>query len=279
MPDFSFCFRHQQYSFGTYPAIMGIINITPDSFSDGGQFYSPEKALQHAQQMVTDGADFIDIGGESTRPGFAPISEKEELARVIPVIKAIRKDSNIAIPLSIDTRKANVADAALEAGADIVNDVSALGDPAMPAVIKKHSAGAILMHAEKLSATADTLFVVQAYLQHRLQTAMKQTGLSKEFFLLDPGIGFGKNQEQNLTLLRHCNSFRISGCGVLIGMSRKSFLGEMLKTPSPKERLAGTLSTALFCGMKGCEILRMHDVKETVQAFACQKILQKEFDV
>jgi dihydropteroate synthase len=250
--------REHKFHFAKQPYLMGILNLTPDSFSDGGKFNKLEEALQRAEQLQNEGADILDIGGESTRPGFAAVDSKEELRRVIPLIKELKKTCKI--PISIDTYKAEVAEAALQAGASIVNDISAMQDKKMPAVLKKYSAGCILMHKHQLDENADAVQEVKNFLQNRVQWAVKEFALKKENFVLDPGIGFGKTQEQNLSLIKHIAELRSTGNAVLLGMSRKSFIGRITGQDEAAQRLSGSIATTVYSYLQNCDILRVHDV-------------------
>ncbi len=236
---------------------MGILNVTPDSFSDGGQFFHVQSALEHANAMIEHGAAVIDIGGESTRPGHTPVDAEEERRRVLPVIEALRAQSDI--PISVDTSKADVADAALAVGADIINDVSCLADDSMCAVLKKYSAGCIVMHCAKLPPEEDAVHAVTTQLTETITQACDATGLPREFFMADPGIGFGKSDAQIFALLRHLDTLHQTGCATLLGVSRKSFIGRLCGEQCPVARLGGTLAVALACRNQ-CEILRVHDV-------------------
>jgi len=248
---------------------MGILNVTPDSFSDGGEFFARDVAITHAVEMLDQGADIIDIGGESTRPGAAPVSEQEELARVVPVIEGILEARPDAI-LSIDTTKASVADAAIEAGAHIINDISGLGfDPRMPGIAAKHDCPLILMHIRGTPETMqrDTQYEdlqteLEAYFRERITLAV-DAGVQRAQIVLDPGIGFGKSVEQNYQLVRDLPKLAALGHGILLGTSRKSFIGKLLDRPSD-ERLMGT-AASVACGVYlGAHILRVHDVAEMV---------------
>ncbi len=252
------------------PAIMGILNVTPDSFSDGGLYQSRQAAIAHALSMRDQGADVIDIGGESTRPGAAPVEAEVEIARTIPVVTEL---ANRGIPVSIDTSKAAVAKAALEAGAHIVNDVTALSDPAMAELCNLSGCTVCLMH---MQGTPRTMQLAPAYqdvvaevLTFLLQRA-RRLALPKEQIWIDPGIGFGKTTEQNLALIRATDVFVASGYPVLVGISRKSFLGRILGTetePAPlEERLEGSLVLAAQAQLAGARILRVHDVAATRRA-------------
>jgi len=250
-------------------AVMGILNITPDSFSDGGRFFRPEDILRQAARMVEEGADILDIGGESTKPFSDPVSEAEELKRVIPAITAIRKE--FSIPISIDTTKATVAGQAIAAGADIVNDISALTfDADMVAVAHDASCPLIIMHMQGNPKTmqvapqyGDVVAETYSFLHQRLKQ-LRSEGITADI-VIDPGIGFGKTVNHNLSLLKHIKKFRTLGCPVLIGHSRKSFLGKLLDLPID-ERDEATAVLSALCAMAGASILRVHDVGRTVKA-------------
>lgn len=249
--------------------VMGILNATPDSFSDGGVFQSLEKAVERALQMVEEGADIIDVGGESTRPGAAPVQALEEIERTVPIIGKIREQSDCLI--SIDTQKAAVARAALAVGADIINDVSALGDPQMAAVAAESGAGLVLMHMLGSPETMqdnpqydDVVSNVRNFLEGRMAAAVEQ-GVSPLQIALDPGIGFGKTDEHNLALLNGIGELAAAGRPVLIGASRKSLIGRLLDR-EVDDRLAGSLALAVVSVMRGANILRVHDVIESCDA-------------
>ncbi len=256
-------------SFGR-PLIMGVVNVTPDSFSDGGDYLKADAAVSGALSLATDGADILDIGGESTRPGAEEVSVDEELGRVLPVIEQI---GGCGRPISIDTRKADVMSGALEAGASIINDVSALEfDPKAMAVAAETDAPVILMHArgnpetmQKDPRYKDVLLDVFDYLEGRI-LACEAAGISRSRLIVDPGIGFGKTVEHNLALLRGLSLFRALGCPVLLGASRKSFIGRLSGTPAAKDRLGGSLAAALWAVREGADIVRVHDVAATRQA-------------
>ena len=261
--------RGREVVCGPRTLIMGILNVTPDSFSDGGKFQSLEKAVAHGLQMVEEGADIIDIGGESTRPGAKPVQALEEIARTVPVIKKLREKTGALI--SIDTQKAEVARAAQAAGADIINDVSALADPSMAAVAAETGAGLVLMHMLGTPETMQTnphydnvVSDVWNFLEGRMGFAVTR-GVAPEQIVLDPGIGFGKTDEHNLALLKGIPQLMASGRPVLVGASRKSFIGHMFGG-GPDERLAGSLAIAGLAGLRGAHILRVHDVKESCDA-------------
>lgn len=247
--------------------IMGALNITPDSFSDGGKFLAREKAIKRAIEMEENGADIIDIGGESSRPGSEPVPEDEELNRVIPVIKKIK--GILKIPISIDTYKSNVAEKALDAGAEIVNDISGLRfDERMFDIVHQNKAALIIMHMKGKPKTMqdnptykDTIQEIYDFLKERTDYAM-DNGLSKENIVIDPGIGFGKRQEDNLDILYRAGEFSSLGFPLLIGASRKSFIGRALDLPV-EERLEGSLAACGIAIEEGVDILRVHDVKST----------------
>lgn len=266
----------QHLKFGRRPLIMGILNITPDSFSDGGLFISPENALGQAEKMVAAGADIIDIGGESTRPFSATIDAAEEIRRVIPVIKTLAQ--RVRIPISIDTTKAEVARQALEAGATIINDISALRmDPDLVHVAANHGVPIILMHMKGTPRDMqiapeydDLLGEIYTFLQKAV-TAAVDKGIPKSKIIIDPGIGFGKNLEHNLTLLKNLDQFHQMGLPVLVGPSRKAFIRRLLK-PDQLEDLdplspivgAGTQAAIAIAAMNGAHIVRVHDVAQTL---------------
>ena len=253
------------------PRLMGILNVTPDSFSDGGLFNAPDAALAQARAMAADGADILDIGGESTRPGAAFVDADEETARTAPVIKALRAE--VTTPISIDTRKAAVAQAALDAGADLVNDVAAFTfDPAMAEVTAQAGAPCCLMHAQGDPATMqdaprydDVTLDVYDFLESRIQVA-EAAGIRRSRIIVDPGIGFGKTLDHNLTLLKNLSIFHSLGCGVLLGASRKRFIGTIGNAPEARNRMPGSVAIALHGVRQGMQMLRVHDTKATKQA-------------
>lgn len=252
------------------PAVMGVVNVTPDSFSDGGRYLDAEAAVRHALQLTLDGAAILDIGGESTRPGADPVGADEELRRVIPVIERLADKTEAVI--SIDTSKAVVAEAAIAAGASIVNDVTGLeGDPDMVRVVANSDAGACIMHMQGRPRTMqndpqydDVVAEVKAYLAER-RDALEAAGIPRESLTLDPGIGFGKTFEHNLELLRRIDEFHELGCALLVGHSRKRFLGEILGE-AEADRTAATVGVAMHLADRGVQILRVHDVRETTDA-------------
>lgn len=254
----------------TRTVVMGILNVTPDSFYDGGRYAQPEAAVRRALQMVEEGADILDIGGESTRPGSQPVSEEEELCRVLPVIEAIRERTDV--PLSIDTTKSRVAERALQAGACMVNDISGLGfDPRMAEVVAQHGALCCIMHIQGTPQTMqrnphyeDVVRDISRYFEQRLALA-ERAGIPREHIWLDPGIGFGKTVEHNLDILRRLRELTMLGLPLLVGTSRKSFIGKVLGDLPPEERLEGTAATVAIAIINGANAVRVHDVKEMVR--------------
>ncbi|HEX9264163.1 MAG TPA: dihydropteroate synthase [Candidatus Binatia bacterium] len=251
--------------------IMGIINVTPDSFFDGGLRHDPVKAIADGIAMTQNGADILDVGGESTRPGAQPVSEDEELARVLPVVRGLRRE--VSVPISIDTYKANIARAALDAGADIVNDISALRfDPAMASLIAMEKVPVVLMHMQGTPRTmqqepryADVVREVRDFLAAQLYEAL-DGGIAQDMIVIDPGIGFGKTVEHNLQLLRGLPVLAALGQPLLVGASRKAFLGKLLNLEKPAERLEGSLAAAVAAVLAGANMIRVHDVAETSKA-------------
>ena len=262
--------RGKTLALGVRTHVMGILNVTPDSFSDGGCYLDAEQAVAHAELMAEEGATLIDIGGESSRPGASPVSVNEELARILPVIRAIA--DTVDVLLSIDTYKAEVARRALEAGAHLINDITALrGDTAMAAVIAEMGAGLILMHMKGTPRTMqqapqydDVVREVCTSLQESVQIAETQ-GIAADRIIIDPGIGFGKTTEHNLEILKHLEEFRRLHKPLLIGTSRKSFIGNILEL-SVTERVEGTAATVCWAITHGADIVRVHDVKANVRA-------------
>jgi dihydropteroate synthase len=265
-----FLARNHTFEFPRPALLMGILNVTPDSFSDGGKFLDPEAALQHALKLVAEGADIIDVGGESTRPGADEVSEADELRRVIPVLQ--RLHTRVTVPVSIDTMKPNVARAALEAGASIVNDVAAnREDPEMWQVVATAGAGYICMHMRGTPKTMqqkpqyhDVVDEVAGFFSDRLQL-LRESGVNPDQIVLDPGIGFGKTADHNLELLAHLDAFSAFERPLLIGVSRKSFLGKP-DGSGPNERLPAALACACLAIAGGAHLVRTHDVAETRQA-------------
>ena len=260
------------------PRVMGIVNVTPDSFSDGGKFNTTEKAIEHALQLVEEGADILDIGGESTRPGATPVPLDEELKRVIPVIEGLR---DIGVPLSIDTYKPQVMQAAITAGADIVNDVCALREPQTLEIVAASQAGVCLMHMQGRPQTMqadpqydDVVSEVTDFLKARLDAA-EQAGIDCSRIVLDPGFGFGKRTAHNLTLLNHLNDIQALGLPLLIGLSRKSVLGQVVGS-SVDERIHASIAASVVSVMKGANIVRVHDVKPTIDALKIVQAVMNE---
>jgi dihydropteroate synthase len=258
--------------------LMGVINVTPDSFFDASRVTSPEVAVERARRMVEDGADILDIGGESTRPGSDPVSASEELERVLPVIEQVKAECDVVI--SIDTTKAEVAREALARGASIVNDTSALqADPDMAALVAEREAYVVLMHMQGTPRTMqqaphydDVTADVLAALAARVEAASR-SGIRRERMFIDPGIGFGKRLEHNVALLRSIDRFAATGFPVVVGVSRKSFLGDILGLPA-RERLEGTLAAQAIAVARGADVLRVHDVKEGRRAADVARLLR-----
>jgi len=269
----------------TRTLVMGVLNVTPDSFSDGGRFFDVGQAVKHGRDMAAAGADVIDVGGESTRPGARSVSPEEELRRVLPVVERLSvalgvsarpgrqspiTDHQSPVTISVDTTKAVVAEQVLEAGARIVNDISALrSDERMAEVVREHSAGVVLMHMRGTPRTmqenphyADVVEEVSGFLRARVAFAVGQ-GIEKRQIAIDPGIGFGKTVEHNLKLLAHMAEFQVLGCAAMVGTSRKSFIGKVLNR-KPHERLWGTAATVAWAVAHGANVVRVHDVAEIV---------------
>ena len=243
--------------------VMGILNVTPDSFSDGGSWINRDTALAHVEQMIRDGADIIDVGGESTRPGYTLIPDEEEIERVVPVIERIKAEFDI--PVSLDTYKSRVAAAGIEAGADLINDIWGLKyDEKMAEVIAGSGVFCCLMHNRKEAVYQDYLTDVLADLNESLAIASR-AGIAKERIILDPGVGFAKTYENNLQIIREMDRLLVFGCPVLLGCSRKSVVGLTLNLPVD-ERVEGTLATTVMAVMKGMSFVRVHDVKENKRA-------------
>jgi dihydropteroate synthase len=260
------------------PSVMGVLNVTPDSFSDGGLFVDPETAIDHGRRLLEEGAALVDVGGESTRPGAAPVTAEEELARLEPVLEGLG-----GLPLSIDTAKATVARRALELGAVLVNDVTALrGDPGMAEVVADGDAFVCLMHMQGEPRTMqvaphydDVVADVLAFLDERLAFTVEQ-GIAEERICVDPGIGFGKTPDQNLELLRRLDELGTLGRPVLVGVSRKSTLGRIVGDASATTgTLAGSLAAAVAAFARGAAMIRAHDVRETVEALAVAHAVER----
>ena len=272
------CGRH---SFDlTRPLVMGILNVTPDSFSDGGRYLAPERALEHARRMRDDGADLIDVGGESTRPGAWPVSEADEIARVIPIVAALAADG---VAVSVDTRKPVVMRAAIEAGAAMINDVGALTAPGAIDICARSDVGVCLVHMQGDPATmqaspsyTDVVEEVRAFLLERAATCVA-AGIGRDRIAIDPGFGFGKTLAHNLALLRSLKAFAVVGCPVLVGLSRKSSLGQLTGRETD-ERLGASLAAALAAVARGASILRVHDVRATVDALKVWRAVENGAD-
>ena len=262
---------YQSWVWGKRTYIMGILNVTPDSFSDGGDFNTPQAALIQTKKMIENGADLIDIGGQSTRPGATFIPIEEELNLVLPIINLLRNQQNICseIPISVDTTRAIVAKKAIEVGANLINDISGgIYDPEMLSVAADLKVPIILMHIrgtpktmQKLTDYQDLIGEIYQFLQSRIETAIK-AGIEQDKIILDPGIGFAKNYEQNLEIIRNLSKFRSLNCPILVGVSRKSFIGQILNQPAPKQRVWGTAAACVAAIAQSVDILRVHDVKE-----------------
>ncbi|MBI2618503.1 MAG: dihydropteroate synthase [Ignavibacteriales bacterium] len=259
-----YTFGSIRYDLAARSYVMGILNVTPDSFSDGGVYAKPEHAIERALAMADEGADFVDVGGESTRPGSMPVPPEMELERVIPVIRGIVRERSV--PVSIDTTKSVVADEALKAGATMVNDISGLTlDPGMMETVARHRSSVIIMHMKGTPKTMqadpsyrDVVGEVRSFLKRQAEAAVK-AGISQ--VIVDPGIGFGKTLDHNLALLRNLGQLRTLGYPVLVGPSRKSFIGAVLDLPVD-QRLEGTAAAVAACVLRGASIVRVHDVKE-----------------
>jgi dihydropteroate synthase len=251
---------------------MGVLNVTPDSFSDGGRHDARDAAVSHALAMEGEGAAIIDIGGESTRPGFVPVSEADELARVLPVIEAL--SGRIAAPISIDTTKPRVAREAVRAGAVVVNDIWGFqGDPIMADIVAETASAAILMHNRReIDGMIDIVEDIRGFFERSLAIA-ERAGVPRERLILDPGVGFGKSFEQNLDCIRHLDRFADFGLPLLVGLSRKSFIGRILDN-KVEERLVGTLAANMIALAKGASILRVHDVAEHQATLAIFKAVK-----
>ena len=257
---------------GGQTLVMSVLNVTPDSFSDGGEFFEAERAVARAEEMVAEGADILDVGGESTRPGAAPVEVAEEIRRVVPIVEAVAR--RVSLPISVDTTKAEVAHAALQAGAEIVNDISGLRfDPRLADEAARAGAGLVLMHSRgtpetmhKLEPVADVMADVVGSLRRSIAEAARR-GVGRESIVLDPGIGFGKNAEQNVELIAKLDDLvsEFPEFPVLVGTSRKRFIGALLGDLPAAERLHGTMATVTAAVLRGASIVRVHDVRAAVQ--------------
>ena len=267
---FTLSTRHGALNMRGRTAVMGILNVTPDSFSDGGQYMDSEVAIARGIELAAQGADIIDIGGESTRPGALDVTAEEEMERVLPIVRGLRHA--VSLPLSIDTTKADVARRALDEGADVINDVSALRfDPEMVSLAAREKVPVVLMHMQGHPRTMqvqpqyqDLLKEVCDFLRERV-TAVVAAGVAPDAIMIDPGIGFGKNLDHNLTLMRCLAEFKALGRPILVGASRKTFIGMVLQL-SAQDRLEGSLAAAVAAAFGGAHMVRVHDVKETVRA-------------
>jgi dihydropteroate synthase len=273
--------RDRELPLGERTLVMGIVNVTPDSFSDGGMYEDAGAAVKHGLRLLEEGADVLDVGGESTRPGSDPVSEDEERARVVPVVERLRREAPEAI-LSVDTRRAAVAHDAIAAGADVVNDIGAGIDPDMFGVVASAGAGMVLMHMQGEPKTMqvaphydDVVAEVRGSLAERLEAAVA-AGVGRDRLCVDPGIGFGKNLEHNLALLRSVGSLRELGVPVLAGVSRKRFIGELSGSDDPADRLEGSVAAAVWCASRGVEVVRVHDVGPTVRALRVVDAIARE---
>jgi dihydropteroate synthase len=268
--DYKIDCRGKILDLGLRTHIMGVLNVTPDSFSDGGRYVDPGQALLHAREMAAAGADIIDIGGESTRPGALPLTEEEELRRIIPLIE--RLSGELAVPLSVDTYKSAVAGKALKVGAAIVNDISGLRfSPDMARVVADHGAAVVIMHIKGTPRDMrqdpvydDVVGEIIAYLEEGIEIAEK-AGVDREKTLIDPGIGFGKTLGHNLAILERLDEFRALGRPIVLGTSRKRFIGTVLDIPAPEQRVFGTASTVALGIERGARVLRVHDVAQMAQ--------------
>jgi dihydropteroate synthase len=275
MGNHSMCWSGRRLEFGGKPLIMGIVNITPDSFSDGGVFFDPETAVAHGEKLAAQGADILDIGGESTRPFAETVTLEEELRRVIPVIEALAK--RVSIPISIDTTKSEVARQAIEAGAAIVNDISALrADEKMADIVRDYGVPVIIMHMlgtpktmQMAPSYKNVIVEIRAFLENAIQHAEKK-GVERTRIIIDPGIGFGKTPIHNLQLIKHVDELKSIGCPILIGPSRKAFIRHILKEPegadlSPDAPIVetGTQAVVAVSAFNGVDILRVHNVANT----------------
>lgn len=271
MTDRKLTIRNKSFEWGKRTYLMGVLNVTPDSFSDGGDYYTIESALAQAENMVKSGVDIIDIGGQSTRPGAAEISSSEEIDRVIPLVQILRQKAEIcgSVPISVDTTRAQVAKAAVEAGADIINDISgATFDSEMLSTVAQLKVPIILMHIrgtpqtmQKLTDYRDLIGEIREFLESRIAEAVA-AGIEKSHIILDPGIGFAKNYSQNLEILQQLAKFRGLDCPILVGVSRKSFIGHILNQPLAKQRIWGTAAACTGAIANSADILRVHDVRE-----------------
>jgi dihydropteroate synthase len=282
----SLAVRGKRFDWGDRTYLMGVLNVTPDSFSDGGEFQTVTAALDRAIQMVADGVDIIDIGGESTKPGAAPVDAATESARVIPVIAAIRQHPVISqIPISIDTVKSSVARSAVAAGADLINDVSGgVADPQMFGLVAKLQVPYILMHMrgtpttmQQLTEYSDIVGEMITFFETQIDRAI-QTGVDRSQLILDPGIGFAKTYQQSIELIRQLDKFQVLDLPLLVGVSRKSFIGKILDKPNPQQRIWGTAAACCAAIAGGADILRVHDVAEMVDVSLVADVMWRNRD-
>jgi dihydropteroate synthase len=273
--------RDEVFVLGRRTLVMGIVNVTPDSFSDGAMFASADDAVAHGARLVDEGADLVDVGGESTRPGSDPIEADEELLRVVPVIEGLVK-ARPGAPLSVDTRKPEVASAALDAGASVVNDIAGGRNSALLETVSRTGAGVVLMHMLGEPKTMqddprydDVVAEVHEFLRERIEAAVF-AGIPEERICIDPGIGFGKTVDHNLALLRAVPALRMLGAAVMVGASRKGFIGTLTGVADPAARLQGSLAVAVLAAAHGADLVRVHDVEATVRALKVADAVVRE---
>lgn len=263
---------NREFDTRNHTYLMGILNVTPDSFSDGGKYNRLDAALFHAEEMIREGADIIDVGGESTRPGYTKISDQEEIQRVAPVIRALRE--RFDVPVSVDTYKSKVAEAAIQAGASLLNDIWGFqADPEMAAAAAAGGAACCLMHNRKEAVYTDFMKDVAADLMKSVEIA-RAAGVADEKIILDPGVGFAKSYEQNLEVIARLEELAALGFPILLGTSRKSVIGKTLDLPAD-QRLEGTLVTTVYGVQKGCAFVRVHDIKENLRAIQMTRALMR----
>lgn len=267
---------NREFDFSEHTYIMGILNVTPDSFSDGGKWNDMDRALKHAKEMVAQGADVLDVGGESTRPGHIKISEQEEIDRVVPYIERLKAEFDV--PVSIDTYKSGVAEAALGGGADLVNDIwGFLYDERMAEVTAKYGAACCLMHNRNEARYESFIEDMKSDLKKCIATA-KAAGVSDDKIILDPGVGFGKTYEMNLLVMKHLEDFKSLGYPLLLGTSRKSMIGNALDLPSD-QREEGTIATSVMAAMSGYGFVRVHDVEKNYRAIKMTEAILKQSEL
>jgi dihydropteroate synthase len=273
--------RDQSFTLGERTLVMGIVNVTPDSFSDGAMFATAEEAVAHGARLVDEGADLVDVGGESTRPGSDPVEFDEELGRVVPVIEGLAK-ARPGTPISVDTSKPEVAIAALDAGASVVNDIAGGRNSALLETVSRSGAGVVLMHMLGEPKTMqddprydDVVAEVHEFLRERIEAAVF-AGIPEERICIDPGIGFGKTVDHNLALLRAVPALRMLGAAVMVGASRKGFIGTLTGVEDPAARLEGSLAVAVLAAAHGADLVRVHDVQATVRALKVADAVVRE---